>query len=356
MNSVFFSSTDVRQLISDYSSALKLIETEDDFEKKRNELLIKILENFLNKPEQWDEKADYNIQMIGNAFIQELEDKKFTKESINRTFSTCFRFCLEPSVFSNNSAVFNNLQKQIKDFGIYNYNNFDDRSKEQLDYALKEMPTNIARYFFGNENISTFRQFNINFNEAKKYTTEWKTYFEKEQEKIEAIKQSLKGYESAFNFVGLYDGFNSLWKQKKEQIKVTTRLLIFLSLAIPMPLLFEFFFSNQTNTNSNILTEILTLLPFISLTIILIYYFRVVLQNYSSLRAQILQIELRRSLCQFIQSYSDYSKQINDGNPGALSKFEDIIFSNIMPSDEKVPSTFDGLEQIASLLNAIKPK
>ena len=67
-----------------------------------------------------------------------------------------------------------------------------------------------------------------------------------------------------------------------------------------------------------------------------------------------MQIELRKSLCQFIQSYSDYSSEIRENNPEALSKFEDVVFSNIMLSDDKIPSTFDGIEQIASLINALK--
>lgn len=84
------------------------------------------------------------------------------------------------------------------------------------------------------------------------------------------------------------------------------------------------------------------------------YYFRVVLINHISLRTQIMQIELRKSLCQFIQSYSDYSSEIRKNNPEALSKFEDVVFSNIMLSDDKIPSTFDGIEQIASLINSLK--
>ena len=69
-----------------------------------------------------------------------------------------------------------------------------------------------------------------------------------------------------------------------------------------------------------------------------------------------MQIELRKSLCQFIQDYSKYSKEISRENAGLLSKFEEVIFSNIMTSEDKIPSTFDGLEQLATLIKAVKNK
>lgn len=67
-----------------------------------------------------------------------------------------------------------------------------------------------------------------------------------------------------------------------------------------------------------------------------------------------MQIELRQSLCQFIQSYADYTKEIKENNAGSLEKFENLIFSNILSTPEKVPSTFDGLEQLANLMKELK--
>lgn len=95
-------------------------------------------------------------------------------------------------------------------------------------------------------------------------------------------------------------------------------------------------------------------IPGLSLTLILVYYFRVALQNYQSIKAQILQIEFRMTLCGFIQSYAEYSSNIKDKNPSSLSKFEDVIFSNIMPTENKIPSTFDGIDQVSALITSIK--
>lgn len=113
---------------------------------------------------------------------------------------------------------------------------------------------------------------------------------------------------------------------------------------------------NDISQNPAISTHLLNLLPLISLEIILLYFFRVVLHNYKSIKAQVLQIELRQTLCQFIQNYADYSKEIKKGDPTALEKFESLIFSGIISDAENLPSTFDGMDQIGKLLSSLKGK
>ncbi|MDX7568723.1 hypothetical protein SJ550_24910, partial [Serratia marcescens] len=81
---------------------------------------------------------------------------------------------------------------------------------------------------------------------------------------------------------------------------------------------------------------------------------RIALHDYKSLKTQINQIELRKSLCKFIQSYAQYSSKIKKDDASALEKFETIIFSNIVMTDDKLPSTFDGIESIANLIKSTK--
>jgi len=38
----------------------------------------------------------------------------------------------------------------------------------------------------------------------------------------------------------------------------------------------------------------------------------------------------------------------------ALEKFESLIFSGVFSNPEKLPSTFDGVEQIGSLIKSVK--
>ena len=98
----------------------------------------------------------------------------------------------------------------------------------------------------------------------------------------------------------------------------------------------------------------ISFIPTASVIAILIYYFRILLHNLNEVKAQLLQIELRKTLCQFIQSYTDYSHKIKEKDSESLSKFENLIFSGLVSSNEKLPSTFDGLEQLSGFIKAIR--
>lgn len=356
MATKFFVVPRIQNLMRDYMKKLESEDAHNDFERQRNSLISSAFTLFLKEPEQWDEKAEFNIKNIGDVITIELEDKQLSNDSINLVFTSCFRICVESAVFTG--VIDNNLNpiKLIKDFGIYRYHEFDDRSKGQLDYALREMPLNLVREAFKADDINTFKEFLANTRSAKEFAGTWEKYIEDQKEQIGEIKSTLEGYQSAFNFVGLYDGFDSLGKQKKDDIFWSRLLLVALAIAIPCPLIVELIITTTSSTSTNLIEKLITFIPLFSLTLILIYYFRVSLTNHTSLKAQSLQIELRKSLCQFIQSYADYSRKIKDTNPNLLAKFEEVIFSNIMPNQEKIPSTFDGIEQIASLISAIKPK
>ncbi|HGH3376064.1 TPA: hypothetical protein ACJILP_000750 [Enterobacter ludwigii] len=355
MASKFFAVPRIQNLMRNYIKNLESEDAFNDFERQRNSHISSAFSLFLKEPEQWDEKAEFNIKHIGDAIINELEDKQLSNDSINLVFTSCFRICVEPAIFTG--VIENNLNpiKLIKDFGIYRYHEFDDRSKGQLDYALREMPLNLVREAFKSDDINTFKEFLANTRSAKEFSSTWEQYIEDQKNQIKEIKSTLEGYQSAFNFVGLYDGFDSLGKQKKNDIFWSRLLLVALAIAIPCPLIIELIITTSS-TSTNLIDKLITFIPLFSLTLILIYYFRVSLTNHTSLKAQSLQIELRKSLCQFIQSYADYSRKIKETNPNLLAKFEEVIFSNIMPNQEKIPSTFDGIEQIASLISAIKPK
>jgi len=132
--------------------------------------------------------------------------------------------------------------------------------------------------------------------------------------------------------------------------------MLLIGATIPMVMAYSLYhFINKTYAFASI-NELVIFVPASAITLVMLYYFRVSLANYNSTRAQLMQIELRMSLCQFIQGYSKYSSEISKENENLLGKFEDVIFSNIMISEDKIPSTFDGLEQLATLIKAVKIK
>ena len=129
-----------------------------------------------------------------------------------------------------------------------------------------------------------------------------------------------------------------------------------MGILILAPLAIEIIFLVKGNFDSNTigLSHFIMLLPLISIEVILIYFFRIILINHKSVKAQIMQIELRQTMCQFIQNYTEFSSDIKKEDSQALDKFENLIFSGILSDSENLPSTFDGMEQISSLIKSFK--
>jgi len=115
------------------------------------------------------------------------------------------------------------------------------------------------------------------------------------------------------------------------------------------------FINNHIGILDGYKNELLFLLPpLITIEVLLIYFFRLVLVHFQSIKTQLLQLDLRKSLCQFIKSYSTFSTDIKARDPSALEKFENLVFSGFISSEENLPSTFDGIEQLAKLFKGIK--
>ncbi|WP_237593455.1 hypothetical protein [Actinobacillus pleuropneumoniae] len=183
---------------------------------------------------------------------------------------------------------------------------------------------------------------------------------EKSYSNVEILSKKLEEQETAFNFVGLYDGFNNLSKIKNEQKRNTYRFSIALGILLFLLPLISILCPNTIGLAKDVEFEsnLLRVLPMLGLELILLYFFRIVLNRLHTLQTEIVQIELRKALCQFIQNYAKYAKEIrvleDNKEVNILDKFENIIFSNILSNSDKVPSTFDGLEQLSNLIKEFK--
>jgi hypothetical protein len=216
------------------------------------------------------------------------------------------------------------------------------------------MPIKIFKIYIYTEDVKTYRDFAKLITDAREFEIKWNEALEAKEKRVSELSDSLSRNESAFNFVGLYDGFFRLGQLKNNELNWAKWVMIFLGVILPIPLIGELLYILTTDNIISDIEHLIKAIPIISITLILIYYFRIALTNYNSIRAQLMQIELRKSLCCFIQSYSEYAKEMKTNNEGILSKFEEVIFSNIMPTQEQMPSTFDGIEQIANLIGSIK--
>lgn len=88
---------------------------------------------------------------------------------------------------------------------------------------------------------------------------------------------------------------------------------------------------------------------------VLLYFFRISLSNIKSLKSQLLQIDLRLTLCSFIHNYAGDTEVLrNDKTKDSFEKFESVIFSPIVSTEDKMPNTFDGLEQLTAMIKEFK--
>lgn len=168
-----------------------------------------------------------------------------------------------------------------------------------------------------------------------------------------SLKNTLEAQKTEFNFVGLNQGFENVRNKKLDELKPVNRFsnfLIFLILTLPIGLSIRFAVPHVGGLEAHLLATA----PVFGLELLALYFYRVNLQHMRSIKAQIVQLELRQALCQFIQSYAEYSKKIKDENGAALDKFENLIFSGLAVNENQVPTTFDGLETLTNLIKSFK--
>lgn len=330
-------------------------------EREQYELITVVTSSMIDNPELWEKDCLFNIKYIGDNFNSQIQNlqNNISKEEATNLYVCMVRFLVELDLsyglgginfFRNNS-----LDKVIEPLREKMYFPHSEYAR-QLNYAFYKMPIDILCSYMGDEGFKTFFEFDERKeaieNSIQQYQNEVNEKIVEVQQRIadvDKLKEKLDEYKTAFNFVGLSKGFENLLKQKNEAKKKTFRLLVLLAITVAFTLAISF--SVQT------IGEVFSwqsMLPVIGLEFVLIYFFRVVLNHYHSIQTQIMQLELRQSLCQFIQSYAEYAKKIKNDDKDALEKFENLIFSSILSNPDKVPGTFDGVEGLTSLLKELK--
>ncbi|KDN30230.1 hypothetical protein VFDL14_05735 [Vibrio fortis] len=310
----------------------------------------------------WDERCQFNIEHIGNNFLDSLGDFStkddnldVTKNSINNIYTDCFRFLCEFDFFIGENLQLSFDLRHLKSTIIDDALKNESPIRSQIVYASYLMPADILKTHLNNKDLASVSNFQEKLEEAKKLKQQWDDELAIKQETVDILDKRLEKIEIGFNFVGLYHGFSALSDKKENELKWLFRSLIGMSVLILAPLIFEFIAISLSSASTSFqLSDLMKLIPLVSIELILIYFFRIVLMNYRSTKAQIMQIELRQTLCQFIQSYSEYASELKSKDPTSLEKFENLIFSGILSDSEKLPSTFDGIDQIGALLKNLK--
>lgn len=356
---MFFSDPKNFSIINSAVDFLNNYETKDEAIDERVEVIIKILNFIKSASDYWDKNCIFNIDSIGTSYMNHLSkiySSDIDNKLINDVFIMSYRFLLEYNLntprkldvkFQN---ILTRIYDEISSDGIYS------ELKSDLIYATYLMPSDIISKMIKSEEIQSFKKFSETHEKAISEQKNWKDYIHEQKKETTKILEVLKKYETAFNFVGLQKGFKDLRTSKtKEESFSLAFLFLLAALIILVPVLEVYYIWSNTGKIEQLRDIILiSFFPIATIEILLIYFFRVFLHNFKSIKSQLLQIDLRMTLCQFIQSYADYSVEIKAKNGASLEKFEQIIFSGIVASDDDLPSTYDGITQLTNLLGKIK--
>ncbi|KQN57998.1 hypothetical protein [Erwinia sp. Leaf53] len=352
MNTNFFSQEATNQAIRNYLEKISNADTQSDFDVERNEHLSTILNSMIKNKTQWDNDAPVFIKRHSEDFMALLTERSMHNDRVDIVYAIAFNLILE--YYLNSHQELGSELESIKKFTINNIDNFSDFAKPGLKYSLYELPLYLMKRLISGEEARAIKLLSSTIEKAEELKKKWDGEIELKKREVEKLQSTLDRQNDAFNFVGLYAGFSKIGKMKSEEYKWSKITLFTLGASMPIIIAASAVTFIKLNIQLKETIDLIKLIPSTSITILLFYYFRVTLSNYNSIRAQTMQIELRKSLCRFIQRYAEYSKEIKSKDANLLVKFEEVIFSNIMVSPEKIPSTFDGLEQMAALIKSLK--
>lgn len=372
--SYFFASDHIKDKIKNAMKIIRNTKESNDFEKQQNVFLQRILSLIYYNASQCDEQSPYCIEHYEKdikEILNSVGSDLFDAEGLLVTLSF---FIIEFSINdSPASPVSQDLTSEVECFILKNINKFRPENSDKINIHYKKLPILIAKYYFSMPETLEYKSALSTLNKAKKINDELLVDLKSKESKVIELSEALKGHESNFNFVGLYDGFFRLGIIKERELVVARTMLILMGALVLLPFAYEYWYLSvhvnifQTpiegreslNAGINYSAIIIRAMPILSLSIIFIYYFRILLANYNSIKTQIIQIELRKSLCCFIQSYADYAKEINKDSDEKksstlLSKFEDVIFSNIVTKASEMPAVFDGMDKVANIIKSFK--
>ncbi|ELV8719437.1 TPA: hypothetical protein NKZ82_004714 [Vibrio parahaemolyticus] len=355
---MFFKSEQNLRVLNDFMNRTEHFSFPNEILQMRLENSREIIGSIAKSPEGWDKRCDFNIHHLGERFIDALRSFSTSDEGkvqINSIYTKAFRFLCEFDFLIGPDLELNFELESVKTAIVNDAINNDSEVRSQIIYAAYMMPANIVKRHINNKNLVAVSEFTAKLEKAEKLRTDWDQEIIAKHDEVKALDKKLEEIKTGFNFVGLYKGFADLSDKKSSELNWLFLSLIGMSVLILAPLVYEFLtFSVVGEKTGFQVAELLKLIPLISMELILIYFFRIILMNYRSTKAQIMQIELRQTLCQFIQSYAEYASEIKSKDATSLEKFENLIFSGILSDPEKLPSTFDGLEQIGKLLKNVK--
>lgn len=348
----FFQKDDILPLIS--KTITTIYDSSDTPTPIFIQLLIQMLQKVYDNPNSFDEFcqdtiAEYKTR-IPNALIKICNGESSQKYKI-LLFEFFHRLMCEHAFRSRYSHQ-QDSSFSIRSDIIKNLTNLPIELHPEILYDNHAMPALWVNKILTSENFKKAEKFLSRTDEFDNFIRTSGASLDHQIEKVNALKDELNSYQVGFNFVGLYKGFHDLKEQKIKSLKSTKLGLYFLGLCLLLSVALSFYYAPDFDS-----TKIPRIISAIGFDVLLAYYFKIFLSNFNKTKEELSAIDLRMTLCQFIQSYAEFAKEINAQSPSTLEKFDTLIFSSLESTINNQASTnFDGVDQITKLVEIIKQK
>lgn len=348
----YFATERNRQILSQMVSKIQTgLDSIRDSENEKHKFLLEFIGATLyhinSNPESFDERCIMNIASLGDRFMDEVKSFSFNLTDAEHLFAYCYRFVVEFQLSSPNS-ISSDLLSLLARVSDFEYGS----ASSQVRYAGHQMLINVVQHYLYHPSLTSLKNLPEVIKRSEYERSEAERSIGAREERVKALAEKLETYETAFNFVGLYSGFKSLRVTKVSERRWNFFYLMVLGALLLVPIVVKFLFTLEAPASPA--PDYIGLAALAGLELLILYFFRVALQNFKSVKAQLLQIDLRMTLCQFVQSYAEYSKDARSGSPGLLERFEQVVFSGIVNDESAIPSTFDGLDKLAEIVGKIR--
>jgi hypothetical protein len=159
------------------------------------------------------------------------------------------------------------------------------------------------------------------------------------------------------NSEALSNNFNRLLEKKVKEENRTFKFLFgmgAITLAVPffMWYLFPTVIPGNVSPPYDYFVWVFQLISAGAIEGLLIYFYRIVLHDYNKIKTEIIQLEIREALSNFLPSYVAYVSS-NDKNP-VLEHFSNFIFKPLVSNAADIPKITDGFDAIVNLVNKLK--
>ncbi|MGN6151127.1 MAG: hypothetical protein ACTHOH_03845 [Lysobacteraceae bacterium] len=255
---MFFSNPDNQTVLLDFARTARTLSFNDSGKNIRLELLKKIVQFILHKPEEWDEKCSFNIKNIGEQFLSRLRNMAYEEgvvleegKELDHAYVCAYRFVCEYDLFVGAGKELSIDLRSVKASIEQNLIPLEDNLRSQIVYASYLMPASIVKDLLQQPDLKFFKDFSVKKEEAALLKKEWDEEIRSKKDEVSRLKEILESYKNAFNFVGLYKGFSELGEKKEKESILLLISLMFMAAFILAPLFVEIYLINSDLINSN---------------------------------------------------------------------------------------------------------